>query len=166
MSPVGNLLGGSTTTTGAHKGPFQLKMFPGRPQEQQSPNLLRHPGPQQGHQLASVQHLLREVSQPPLLLHGLRGPAMVGRALLLGQLSGGPPRPPAPRCRAGGLQLGTLLLVVLGVAGESLAAAEVLLLHGAAHVLLARPRGRGPLLGVLAKVDNNDVALEIHYLST
>lgn len=93
----------------------------------------------------------------------MAGLAVAGQAPVPGP--GGPPRPPAPRRRVGALQLGTLLLVVLGVAGESLAAAEVLLLDGAAHVLLARPRGRCPLLGVLAKVDNDDVALEIHYLS-
>lgn len=127
----------------------------------------RCPGPQQGHHVPSVQHLLREVSQLPLLLHRLGGLSTAGGAPLLGQGSTRPPWPPAARGRAGALQLRTLLLVVLGIAGEGLAAAGVLLLHGAAHVLLAQPRGgRRPLLRVLTKVDNNDVALEIHYLST
>lgn len=131
------------------------------------------PGFQQPHgsptspcRLASVQHLLREVSQLSLLLHGPQGLPAAGWALLLAQGSGRPPRPPAPCGRAGALlQLRALLLVVLGIAGKRLAAAQVFLLHRAAHILFAWPRGRGTLLGVLAKVDNNDVALEVHYLS-
>lgn len=63
------------------------------------------------------------------------------------------------------MQLGALLLVVLSVAGKGLAAAGVLLLHRAAHRLRGRPRrGRCSLLGVLAKVDNDDVPLEVHHL--
>lgn len=148
--------------------------LPGIPHgQQQSPYLSRHLGFRQPHGspttpcwLASVQHLLREVSQLPFLLHWPEGLAVAGWALLLGQGSGRPPWSPTPRGRAGALlQLRTLLLVVLGIAGKRLTAAEVFLLHRAAHVLLTWPRGRCALLGVLAKVDNDDVALEIHYLS-
>lgn len=64
-----------------------------------------------------------------------------------------------------GMQLSALLLVVLSIAGEGLAAAGVLLLHWAADVLLGCSRGHSSLLGVLAKVDDDDVSLEIHYLS-
>jgi len=74
------------------------------------------------------------------------------------------PRPAAAHWD-GGMQLSALLLVVLSIAGEGLAAAGVLLLHRAADVLLGCPRGRSSLLGVLAKVDDDDVSLEIHYLS-
>lgn len=89
----------------------------------------------------------------PLLLHRPRGLVGPGGAALL--------QPPA-RAR---VQAGARVGKAWPEAGERVAARRALLLHRVAHRLpRAAARPRRALLGVLADVDHDDVALEVHHL--
>ncbi|CAK7306303.1 hypothetical protein VULLAG_LOCUS12450 [Vulpes lagopus] len=89
-----------------------------------------------------------------LLLHRPRGLGGPGAAALLLQ-------PPA----GARVQAGARVREARPEAGERVAARRALLLHRAAHRLpRAAARPRRALLGVLADVDHDDVALEVHHL--